>query len=93
LSALAAAYKAINAPVGDLGLRTLTGISTTALASDDTTCAILEAQIQAITTQRDNIAAQMIAMLEAAAFNNDPIDEPKAQQPIKEANDLLDSVP
>jgi hypothetical protein len=93
LSALAAAYKAINAPVGDLGLRTLTGISTTALASDDATYAILEAQIQAITTQRDKIAVQMIAMLKAAAFNNDPIDEPKAQQLIKEANDLLDSVP
>ena len=93
LSALAAAYKAINAPVGDLGLRTLTGISTTALASDDATYSILEAQIQAITTQRNKVAAEMIAMLEAAAFNNDPIDEAKAQQLIKEANDLLDSVP
>ena len=93
LKALAAAYKAINAPVGDLGFRTLTGISTTALASGDATYAILEAQIQAITTQRNNIAGQMIAMLEAAAFNDDPIDEAKAQQLIKEANDLLDSVP
>jgi hypothetical protein len=55
--------------------------------------AILEAQSHAITTQRNNIAGQMIAMLEAAAFNDDPIDEAKAQQLIKEANDLLDSVP
>jgi hypothetical protein len=51
LSALAAAYKAINAPLGELGFDTLTGISTTALASDDATYAILEAQIQAITRE------------------------------------------
>ena len=92
LSALAAAYKAINAPLGTLGLGTLTGISTTALASDDATYTILEAQIQAITTQRNNIAGQMIAMLEAAAFNNQPIDEAKAGQLIREANDLLASI-
>jgi len=92
LSALAEAYKAINAPLGTLGLGTLTGISTTALASDDATYTILEAQIQAITTQRNNIAGQMIAMLEAAAFNNQPIDEAKAVQLIREANDLLASI-
>ena len=92
LSALAAAYKAINAPLGTLGLGTLTGISTTALAGDDTTYAILEAQIQAITAKRNDIAGQMIAMLEAAAFNNQPIDEAKAGQLIREANDLLASI-
>jgi hypothetical protein len=35
----------------------------------------------------------MIAMLEAAAFNNQPIDEAKAVQLIGEANDLLASIP
>jgi len=34
----------------------------------------------------------MIAMLEAAAFNNQPIDEAKAGQLIREANDLLASI-
>jgi hypothetical protein len=92
LSALAAAYKAINAPLGVLGFNTLTGISTTALAGDDATYAILEAQIQAITAQRNDIAGQMIAMLEAAAFDNQPIDETKAVQLIGEANDLLTSI-
>ena len=92
LSALAEAYKAINAPLGKLGLGTLTGISTTALASDDATYTILEAQIQAITIKRNDIAGQMIEMLEDAAFNNQPIDEAKAVQLIREANDLLASI-
>jgi hypothetical protein len=34
----------------------------------------------------------MIAMLEAAAFNNRPIDEAKAVQLIRAANDLLASI-
>jgi hypothetical protein len=93
LSALAAAYKAINAPLGPLGVNTLTGISTTALANDDGTYAILEAQIQAITAKRNDIAGQMIEMLEGAAFDNHPIDEAKAQQLIDRANDLLASIP
>jgi len=37
LSDLAQAYKAIYAPLGELGIRTLTGISTTALKGDDAT--------------------------------------------------------
>ena len=93
LSALAAAYKAINAPLGELGFRTLTGISTTALASDDATYAILEAQIRTITTQRNKIASQMIDMLEGAAFNNRPINEAVAANLIKQAYDLIASVP
>jgi len=92
LSDLAAAYKAINAPLGQLGFNTLTDISTRALAGNDTTYATLEAQIQVITTQRNKIAGQMIEMLEDAAFNNRPIDESKAQQLIKQANDLLASI-
>jgi hypothetical protein len=92
LSALAAAYKAINAPLGALGFGTLTRISTTALAGNDTTYAILEAQIRAITAKRNDIAGQMIAMLEDAAFNDQPIDEAKAVQLVGEANDLLASI-
>ena len=93
LSELAAAYKAINAPLGPLGLNTLTGISTTALASNDATYTILESQINSITEQRNKIAGQMIEMLENAAFNKQPIDEAKAQQLIDQANDLLASIP
>ena len=92
LSDLAAEYKAINAPLGQLGFNTLTDISTRALTGNDTTYATFEAQIRVITTQRNKIAGQMIEMLEDAAFNNRPIDESKAQQLIKQANDLLASI-
>jgi hypothetical protein len=93
LSALAEAYKQINAPLGILGFTTLMGISTQALAGDDTTYAFLEQQIREITATRNDIAGQMIAMLEDAAFDNKPIDEAKAVFLIKQANDLIASVP
>ena len=97
LSALAAAYKAINAPLGTLGFNTLTGISTTALASgnttDDTSYTILEAQIREITAQRNEIAGKMIEMLENAAFDDQSIDKAKAVELIDEAFDLLASIP
>jgi hypothetical protein len=79
--------------MGELGVGTLTGISTRALKSDDATYNSLEAQIDTITARRNQIAGQMIEMLENAAFNGQPIDEPAAQRLIDEAYDLLDAVP
>ena len=93
LSALAEAYKQINAPRGTLGARTLTGISTKALKGDDTTYAALGAKIEAITARRNQIAGQMIDMLEDAAFDHRPIDVEKADRRIAEAYDLIASVP
>jgi hypothetical protein len=91
---LAQAYKAISAPLGELGIRTLTGISTRALKGDDTTYTLLEEQIKAITKRRNEIAGQIIGMLGAAAFDNRPINEAIAVRLIGEANDLLfDSIP
>jgi hypothetical protein len=92
LSDLAAAYKAINAPLGDLGVLTLTGISTKAVGGDDATYAVYEAQINDITAKRNALAGQMIKMLEDAAFNDRPINEAKAATLIKQAYELLDSV-
>jgi hypothetical protein len=93
LADLAAAYKAINAPLGLLGISTLTGISTTALNGDDATYASLEAQIKKITAARNDIAGRMIKLLEDAAFNNRPINEAVAANLIKQASDLIASVP
>ncbi len=93
LSALAEAYKQINAPRGALGARTLTGISTTALEGDDATYARLEARLDRITAQRNQIAGEMIEMLEAAAFEHRSIDRTAAARLIDQAYDLLDSVP
>jgi hypothetical protein len=93
LSDLAAAYKSINAPLGDLGFRSLTGISTNALKGDDATYASLTAQIKSITGTRNDIAGQMILMLEDAASNNRPIDEAVAANLIQQAKDLIASLP
>jgi hypothetical protein len=92
LSDLAAAYKAINAPLGDLGFLTLTGISTKAVGGDDATYALFEAQINDITAKRNVLAGQMIKMLEDAAFNDRLINEAKAATLIKQAYELIDSV-
>ncbi|MBV9558457.1 MAG: hypothetical protein JO254_15415 [Pseudolabrys sp.] len=93
LARLAEAYKQINAPRGELGRRTLTGMSTRALgASNAAIYSRLENRLANITEQRNGLAAQMIAMLEAAAFDNKAIDERLAKNLIDQANDLLESL-
>jgi hypothetical protein len=90
-SQLAGAYKAINAPVGVLGLRTLE-LSTRAIKGDDATYAALEGQITNLTAQRNALAGRMIAVLESAAFDHSRIDETEAAQLIEAARSLIDSV-
>ncbi len=85
---LAQVYKQINAPVGELGLSTLAR-STKALQGDDATYATIENQLIALNTQRDTIAGQMIAMLNAAAFDGKSINEEHARDLIRQAENLL----
>ena len=92
LSRLAEAYKAINAPTGKLGIKTLTGISTRALQGDAATYAALESKIVNLTNKRNDIAGKMIAMLENAAFNGQEPNEQEAEHLIDQAGDLLDSL-
>lgn len=92
LSDLAEAYKQINAPTGELGIKTLTGISTRALEGDDATYAALESKIVDLTNRRNQIAGQIIAILEGAAFNDQKVDEGEAKRLLDEANALLQSV-
>ena len=92
---LAEIYKQINAPVGELGLASLR-ISTRALtggsASDDSQYTNLENQLSTITTQRNALAAQMIALLEGASFNGQKIDHRTAQRLIVQGQSLLREV-
>jgi hypothetical protein len=92
---LAQVYKQIDACVGQLGLKTL-AVSTRALesgsASDDSTYTKLESQLSSVSSQRDALAAQIIAVLEAAEFNGQPIDQKQAKQFIAQANALLNQV-
>ncbi len=95
LRQLAEIYKEINAPVNQLGLDSLV-ISTKAVesgnASDDSTYTNLEDQLAQFTTTRNNLASQMIAMLEGAAFNGHAINEGAAKQLISQAQQLLEQV-
>ncbi|HEY1983434.1 MAG TPA: hypothetical protein VGH13_25405, partial [Xanthobacteraceae bacterium] len=74
VSALGQAYKQINAPRGELGRKTLR-LSTTGLAGDNATYNLTEATINQITAKRNAIAGQMIDMIEAAEFDDTPVDE------------------
>jgi hypothetical protein len=93
LVSLARAYKKINAPVGPLGLASLR-ISTKALESgstaDDSTYTTLENKLTQITTQRNALAGQMIALLEQAAFQHKKIDKQEADKLIDAAKGLLE---
>ncbi len=91
LNELAEAYKAINAPRGVLGRKTL-GISTRALKGDDATYAALEARLTDITNRRNAIAEEMIEILEGAAFHHQEVNPGQARRLIERANELIDSV-
>jgi hypothetical protein len=92
---LAQMYKRINAPVGELGLASLTA-STKALesgnAADDSTYTQLENKLLSITGERNALASQMIALLQGAEFNGQPIDKSQARQLIDQGQALIDQV-
>jgi hypothetical protein len=90
-SRVADAYKAINAPLGTLGRKSLR-ISTRALTSDATTVDALDGRLNALTARRNALAGRMIVMLEGAAFGNQLIDADEAEQLVEEARNLLESV-
>lgn len=86
---LSAMYKQINAPFGAFGMSTLTA-STGALTGNDVTYAKIEAQIAAMTTQRDALAAQIRTALNDAAFGRKPINAAQAAAWMAQAQTLLD---
>jgi len=88
LRELGAVYKQINAPVGELGLSTLK-LSTKALEANDETYAQIENHLIALTNQRNDVASQMISMLNAAAFDDKSINEEHARDLIQQAESLL----
>ena len=94
ITQLAQVYKKINAPVGELGLKTLQ-VSTKAIESNDpgdSTYTKLENQLTSITRQRDSLASQMITMLKQTVFANQPVDSTQAQNLIDQGNALLQQV-
>jgi hypothetical protein len=71
-TALAQAYKQINATKGPLGVNSLVAANR-AITGNDAAYNQFLIRIGAITTERDELASQMIALLNGAAFENKPI--------------------
>jgi hypothetical protein len=92
LSDLAAAYKAINAPLGTLGKVTLQH-ATAAIEGSDTAYGDFVNLLAGFTQQRNTLAGQIIQMLEGDAFGGDKVDENAAKQAISQANGLISKVP
>ncbi|MGH2496802.1 MAG: hypothetical protein ACRDIV_19030 [Ktedonobacteraceae bacterium] len=93
LIALGQSLKQIDAPVGTLGLTTLS-ISTTALESNapnDSTYTQLEQQLSNITVTRNFVAGQILAILEKAEFggNDLSVAQGNANSLISQANALI----
>lgn len=92
---MAETYKQLNASFGQFSMAALK-VSTMALAggsaSDDSSYASLEAQITDWTTQRDQLAGQMKALLNASAFNGRAIDEQQARSLIAQGRALIAEV-
>jgi hypothetical protein len=85
------AYKQIDAPVGDLGLKSL-ATSTTAVASSsagDQQYRAHVSRVAALAADRDRLAAQMNAFLDAVAFDGRTADPVLATSLVEQADALL----
>ncbi|MCA1647722.1 MAG: hypothetical protein LC797_20430 [Chloroflexi bacterium] len=91
LIALGRDYKRINAPVGDLGLSTLSA-STAALAgSSDMQVARLNSALDELAARRADLAGRMRTRLEGAAFAGSRLDPTEVAGLQREAEALLQS--
>jgi hypothetical protein len=91
---MAQLLKAINAPKGPLGVKTLK-LSTKALASNDANDATytkIENQLIDLTQRRNAIASQMLSILEDSTFSGKEFKEHDAKEVIEAAEKLLDEV-
>jgi hypothetical protein len=88
---LARVYKQLNAPLGSVGLDSLR-FANRSILSDDGVYGQFLGQIADITGQRDALVAEIKPLLAAAAFGNQPVDEPKASQLMRRARALIDRV-
>jgi hypothetical protein len=89
---LGAAYEQLNASFGSFAEDTLTA-STRGIESDtagDQTYNQIENAIASLTSQRDAVASQIKAGLNAAAFDGQALNEPQAKGWIAQAQSLID---
>jgi hypothetical protein len=93
LSRLGAVYKQVNAPFGRFAMHMLAA-STDALESGsgagDSAYASIQSRIADLTNQRDTLASQMKAVLDAAAFGKQAVDPRRAERLIDQGEELLE---
>ncbi len=91
-SQLASIYKAINAPLGPVGMKSLQD-ATAAIEGSDGAYLGFQAQLKAFTNERNTIAGHMSQMLEASEFGGAPFNDIAAQVQVNLGQSLLQSVP
>ncbi len=83
------AYKQVNAPFGAFALDTLTASTAALKATDELKYDSIESQIANLTSERDLLAGNIRAALNAAASGNGAIDQSQAKAWLDEAQSLL----
>ena len=89
---LAGIYKAINAPLGALGVKTLED-ATAAIEGGNGAYLAFQAQLKAVTGERNTIAGHMIQMMEGAEFTDLPFNDVAAQMQATSGQSVLDLAP
>ena len=89
---LAQVYKQINAPVGPLGLAALKYANTAITSNDPAAYGSYLNNIAGITSTRNNLAAQMISLLNDAAFAGRPVNGAQANSLVNQGNQLISTV-
>jgi hypothetical protein len=84
------AYEQVNAAFGQFGMDLLTASTRALNSTDESVYNSIEGSIQDLTSQRDALAGQIKAALNAAAFDGQALNEQQAKGWIDQANSLLD---
>jgi hypothetical protein len=88
---LAQVYKQLNAPVGSMGLNSLR-LANRSILGDDAAYGKFLTTIADIANKRDALAAEIKSVLDAAAFDNKPINGRQEDQLVGRARAIIDRV-
>src|SRR5712691_11102508 len=82
-------YEQVNAPFGQFATDTLTASTAAIKSTDEATYNSIENQIASLTSQRDTLVAQIRSALNAAAFDDQALNEQQAKDWIAQAKSLI----
>jgi hypothetical protein len=86
---LAAIYEQVNAPFGQFSMDTLTASTRAVRSADEGVYNAIETSIENLTNQRDTLAGQIKSAFDAAAFDDQALNEQQAKSWISQAQSLL----